>query len=484
MTQVDVDFSGLRAIVLGDLMLDTWVEGHVERISPEAPIPVLRIDRRREMLGGAGNVARNIAALGARAILIGIVGEDAAGRRLLEILSGAGTNIDGRVVVAAGTPTTHKTRYLAAGQQILRVDEEIAKPACGKVAGRLIAAYDEALPGAEAIILSDYAKGALTEMVIAHAVKEARRAKKPLIADPKNRNFSRYRGVSLLTPNRFEALAATGIDCADDAGAERAGRSVLEAAEAEAVVVTRGADGLSVVPREGKACHVPSRARAVFDVSGAGDTLVAVLALALASRMPLLEAAHLANAAAGVVVGKPGTATLSPRELKDALDEERAGEISTKIASLEETLERVALWRAEGARIGFTNGCFDLIHPGHVKLLSRARRDCDRLIVALNSDGSVRRLKGADRPIQCEAARATVLASIAAVDLVVLFTEDDPLRLIEAIRPDLLFKGADYAAHEVVGGDLVRSYGGRVCLVPLEAGESTTATISRIARQN
>lgn len=484
MTGVEVDFTGLRVLVLGDLMLDTWVEGHVERISPEAPIPVLRVDRRREMLGGAGNVARTLAALGAHAILIGIVGKDGAGRRLDEILHAPETRIEARLVVSSETPTTHKTRYLAAAQQILRVDEEIANPASKRLATRLVAAYDEALVGADAIILSDYAKGALTDTVLAHAIQKARGAKKPVIADPKSRDLSRYRGVNLLTPNRFEALAATGIDCADDAGAERAARVILGSVAADAVIVTRGPDGLTLVPREGKASHVPSRARAVFDVSGAGDTMVAVLALALAARTPLAEAAHLANTAAGVVVAKPGTATLSPRELKDALNEERAGEIMTKIASLEEVLERVVLWRAEGARIGFTNGCFDLIHPGHVKLLSRARRDCDRLIVALNADDSVRRLKGPERPIQNESARATVLASIAAVDCVVLFGEDDPLRLIEAIRPDLLFKGADYAPNEVVGGDFVRAYGGRVSLVPLEAGASTTATISRIARQN
>ncbi len=487
--EIGFDFTGLRVIVLGDLMLDTWVEGHVDRISPEAPIPVLRIDRRREMLGGAGNVARNIAALGACAILIGILGEDAAGRRFSEILGALGPStssggIEGRLVASASAPTTVKTRYLAAGQQILRVDEETAEPAPEAVARHVIDAFDGALAAADAVILSDYAKGALTEEVLAHAVGAARRANKRVIADPKNRDFSRYRGVSVLTPNRLEALAATGIDCADEASTERAGRRVLETAEAEAVIVTRGAEGLSLIPREGMASHVPSRARGVFDVSGAGDTLVAALALALASGMPLLEAAQLANAAAGVVVAKPGTATLSARELSDAQSEERAGEIRRKIASLEEALERVAEWRAAGARIGFTNGCFDLIHPGHVTLLTKARRDCDRLIVALNSDDSVKRLKGRDRPIQNEAARSTILASIAAVDLVVLFPEDDPLRLIAAIRPDRLFKGADYALDAVVGGDFVRSYGGEVSLVPLEAGESTTATISRIARQN
>jgi D-beta-D-heptose 7-phosphate kinase / D-beta-D-heptose 1-phosphate adenosyltransferase len=479
-----LDFAGRAVVVLGDVMLDTWIDGHVERISPEAPIPVLRIDRRREMLGGAGNVARNIAALGGRAVLIGVVGKDDPGRKVVRLAGEAGPqpgHISARLVTAKSSPTTHKTRYVAAGQQILRVDEEVAAPVEGRLAARLIEAFEAALPEAAAVILSDYAKGTLAPAVIARAIAAARAAGKPVIVDPKARDMSRYRGVTLLTPNRAETYAATGIDCAEDVSTERAGRELLAAAAAEAALITRGAGGLSVIPRDGPALHVPSRARAVFDVSGAGDTLVAALALALSAGAPLVFAAHLANAAAGIVVGKPGTATLSPRELSAALHEEEAHEITVKIVGLEEALEQVAVWRARGQRIGFTNGCFDLIHPGHVRLLSKARAECDRLIVALNTDASVRRLKGPERPVQNETARATVMASIGSVDLVTLFAQDDPAKLIEAIRPDVLVKGADYSPEEVVGGDFVRSYGGRLVLVPLEAGQSTTRTILKIA---
>ena len=479
-----LDFAGQSVVVLGDVMLDTWIDGHVERISPEAPIPVLRIDRRREMLGGAGNVARNIAALGGRAILVGVVGRDEPGRRVLRLAQEAGPQpgeMAARLVISKASPTTHKTRYVAAGQQVLRVDEEVALPVTGAVAARLIDTVEAALDEAAAVVLSDYAKGTLAPAVLARVIAAARAAGKPVVVDPKARDMSRYKGASVLTPNRAEAYAATGIDCAEEASTERAGRELLAAAAAEAVLITRGAMGLGVVRRDGPALFVPSRARAVFDVSGAGDTLVAALALALAGGAPLVSAAHIANAAAGVAVGKPGTATVSRRELLAALREEEAEEIGAKIVGLDEALARVAGWRAAGQRIGFTNGCFDLIHPGHVRLLSKARAECDRLVVGLNSDASVRRLKGLDRPVQSETARATVMASIGSVDLVVLFAEDDPSRLIEAIRPEVLVKGADYAPEEVVGGDFVRSYGGRLVLVPLEAGQSTTKTILRIA---
>jgi D-beta-D-heptose 7-phosphate kinase/D-beta-D-heptose 1-phosphate adenosyltransferase len=479
-----IDFAACSIVVLGDVMLDTWIDGHVERVSPEAPIPVLRIDRRREMLGGAGNVARNIAALGGRAILLGVVGKDDCGRKIMRLADAAGPqpgHIAARLVISKLSPTTHKTRYVAAGQQILRVDEEGAAPVEGAIAARLIEIFESALAEAAAVVLSDYAKGTLAPPVLARVIAAARALDKPVIVDPKARDMSRYRGASVLTPNRAEAYAATGIDCGEEESTERAGRELVAAVAAEAALITRGSRGLSVVPRDGPALHVPSRARAVFDVSGAGDTLVAALALALAAGTPLVVAAHIANAAAGVVVAKPGTATLSRRELFAALHEEETEELTAKIVGLDEALERIALWRAAGQRIGFTNGCFDLIHPGHVRLLSRARAECDRLIVGLNTDASVRRLKGPERPVQNETARATVLASIGSVDLVTLFARDDPLQLIEAIRPDVLVKGADYAPEDVVGGDFVRSYGGRLVLVPLEAGQSTTRTILRIA---
>ena len=480
---LDVDFSALTVLVLGDVMLDTWIYGHIERISPEAPVPVLRTDRRREMLGGAGNVARNIAALGGRAILVGVIGDDRDGeqlRQLAQSKSPAPGSIGARLVVSPLQPTIHKIRYVAGGQQVLRVDEETVSPVEGAVAAQLLDDFRHALAQADVVILSDYAKGALTDAVLEQAIAAAREARKPVVADPKSRDFSRYNGATLLTPNRLETLTAIGIDCTTDIKAEEAGACVLAAVHADAVLITRGADGVSVVTRDGPATHIAGRARSVFDVSGAGDSLVATLALALASGQPLAEAARLANCAAGIVVEKAGTATVSPRELVEAFHDTRHGADGAKILPMDGMIEHVARWHAMGQRVGFTNGCFDLLHPGHVTLLAKARAACDKLIVALNSDSSVRRLKGADRPIQNEVARATVMASLGQVDLVVLFDEDTPIDLIEAIRPDLLVKGADYTEEDVVGASFVRSYGGEVYLVPIEQGHSTTAMVSRM----
>ncbi len=480
---LNADFSGLTVLVLGDVMLDTWTYGHIERISPEAPVPVLRTDRRREMLGGAGNVARNIAALGGRAILVGVIGDDHCGEQIRQsarsqsLVPGA---IDARLVVSPHQPTIHKMRYVAGGQQVLRVDEETVSPVEGAVAARLLDDFERALPKADVVILSDYAKGVLTDAVLEQAIAAAKARQKVVVADPKSRDFSRYNGATILTPNRLETLIATGIDCTTDAKAEEAGAWVLTTTHLDAVLITRGADGVSVVSRDGPAIHVAGRARSVFDVSGAGDSLVATLALALASGQPLAEAARLANYAAGIVVEKAGTATVSARELVEAFHDTRHGPARAKILPVDGVIEHVARWHAMGQRVGFTNGCFDLLHPGHVTLLAKARAACDKLIVGLNSDASVRRLKGPDRPIQNELARATVMASLGQVDLVVLFDEDTPIDLIEAIRPDLLVKGADYAEKDVVGASFVRSYGGKVYLVPIEQGHSTTAMVSRI----
>jgi D-beta-D-heptose 7-phosphate kinase/D-beta-D-heptose 1-phosphate adenosyltransferase len=302
--------------------------------------------------------------------------------------------------------------------------------------------------------------------VLRGALAQARASDRIVIADPKRVDFAAYRGVTILTPNEHEVRSATHIEAADDTEADRAGRRALEMVDGEAVLVTRSAKGLTLVRRNLPAMHLPTRAREVADVSGAGDTLVAALAVALGAKAPLPEAAMLANVTAGISVGKQGTATVTRDELLAALH-------------LEATL-RAAAWRTQGLRVGFANGCFDLIHPGHVRLLTEARARCDRLIVALNTDASVKRLKGPTRPLQNEMARATVMASLAPVDLVVLFDEETPLELIQALRPDVLVKGADYRIDQVVGAELVHGWGGTVYLVELQAGHSTTGTIRRM----
>ena len=467
-------------LVLGDIMFDRYVTGQVQRISPEAPIPVLRYAASRVVLGGAGNVANNVAALGARAILIGTVGDDAFGRDPAGSGVAVPDTVDLRTVVLAGRPSTIKTRFMTGAHQLLRLDEEVTDPFDGAAAEALLAAYDAALAAADVVILSDYAKGVLCDRVLAEAIARARAAGRPVIADPKRPRFDAYRRVSVITPNEHEIAQATGIAVLDDAAAVAAGQAAIAASDAEAILVTRSERGLTLVRGDAPPVHLPTEARAVADVSGAGDTLVATFAVLLATGADMVDAAVAANAAAGVAVGKAGTATVSQTELIAALHRRELLSLDDKTVGREAAVARVAEWRRGGARIGFTNGCFDLIHPGHVRLLNKARARCDRLVLGLNTDSSVQRLKGPTRPVQAEMARATVMASIGAVDLVVLFDEDTPLELIRALRPDVLFKGADYAIDEVVGADVVRAYGGEVGLIELEEGHSTTNLIRRM----
>ncbi len=472
-------FHTARILVIGDVILDRYVTGSVHRLSPEAPIPVLRPANNRCTLGGAANVALNIATLGGQAILVGVVGDDLSGDDV-ERLVHATAGISSALVRIAKRPTTCKTRFMTGSHQLLRLDEETTAPLDADGLKAVIAAVERSLDGADIIVLSDYAKGVLCDGVLDAVLACAVRAGKLVIADPKRPDFAAYRGATILTPNEHEVRVATRIEADHDAEADRAGRVALEATGGEAVLVTRSAKGLTLVCRDLDALHIPTRAREVADVSGAGDTLVAALAVALGAGAALAEAAMLANAAAGISVSKQGTATVSRQELLDALHLDDLVQTDRKVASLEEAVEQIADWHRRGLKVGFANGCFDLIHPGHVRLLSEARAACDRLIVALNTDASVKRLKGPSRPLQNEMARATVMASMAPVDLVTLFDEDTPLEMIQALRPDILVKGSDYTVDQVVGADLVQGWGGKVVLVTLREGHSTTGTIRRM----
>ena len=476
--------AAVKVLVVGDVMLDRFVLGAVQRVSPEAPVPVVAVERESESPGGAGNVARNIAALGATVGLIGVVGEDTAGnalaaRLVAEVAAGV------QLVVEPGRRTTVKTRYLAHGeggawQQLLRADAEHQAPLSAATAEALLAAVEAEVETCDVVVFSDYAKGVLGEDVLP-AVSE-RCAAKRIVADPKSTDFARYRGATILTPNAAELAAATAQACEEDGALEDAAGKAIAAGGFEAVVVTRGGQGLSVVTAAGETTHFGAAERhEVYDVTGAGDTVTAVLATALAAGSSLDDAAALANVGGGVVVGKVGSAVARPDELVRALHAREVRAAGAKVATLVAVLDHVARWRRRGETVGFTNGCFDLLHPGHVALLAQARGACDHLVVGLNSDGSARRLKGPDRPVQPEGARAAVLASLRDVDLVVAFEEDTPIALIEAVRPDVLVKGADYRLDQVVGADLVQSYGGRILLADIATGHSTTATISRLA---
>ena len=471
-------FGDARVLVLGDVMLDRYVSGNASRLSPEAPIPVLRPTARRATLGGAANVALNVATLGGQVALVGVVGDDADGAELTRLLASSG--VVPHIVVVRGRLTTAKTRFMVGHHQLLRLDEETTAPIDEATATRVLQQFADALQRSDVVVLSDYAKGVLSDAVLRGVLAQAQASGRMVIADPKRGDFTAYRGASVLTPNELEVRQATRIEAADDMEADRAGRRALDDSGCEAVLVTRSAKGLTLVRRDMPALHLPARAREVADVSGAGDTLVAALAVALGAGAALPAAAALANVTAGISVGKPGTATVSREELLGVLHLEDLVATDCKIATREEAAQRAAAWRAQGLRVGFANGCFDLIHPGHVRLLTEARASCDRLVVALNTDPSVQRLKGPTRPLQNETARAIVMASLAPVDMVVLFAEDTPIELIRALRPDVLVKGADYSIDQVVGADLVQGWGGSVLLVELEAGHSTTGTIRRM----
>lgn len=481
------DFDALtRAMVqttvlcIGDLMLDEFVYGEVSRISPEAPTPVIAVQRSETGIGGAGNVARNVADLGARCIFVGLVGADEAGATLKARLA-AEPGIEPVIITDAARPTTRKVRYVSDhfSTHMLRADWERAAPASEAIERELIAAALEALPRSDIVLLSDYAKGVLTARVIRNVIDAARACGKRVIVDPKSANFAIYRGATLLTPNRKEFAEASRTKAASEAEIAAAAHELMLLADCEAMVVTQGEDGMTLVQREGTALHVPALPVRVRDVSGAGDTVAAVLAVSLAAGGHWDAALRLATAGAAVAVGKKGTATVTLAELRRRVLPHASLAAEEKIAAGGELDARLADWRRAGLRIGFTNGCFDILHPGHVRLLTEARATCDRLIVGLNTDASVRRLKGEGRPVQDERARAEVLAALEAVDLVVPFAEDTPIELIRKIRPAVLIKGGDYTREQVVGHELVEADGGRVVLVDLLAGHSTTSLVAR-----
>jgi D-beta-D-heptose 7-phosphate kinase / D-beta-D-heptose 1-phosphate adenosyltransferase len=471
--------AGANIMCIGDLMLDRFVYGEVERISPEAPIPVFLIGREESMLGGAGNVVRNLVALGLEACLVAVVGDDGTGRDLVEMV-GRETRIEPYLLVERDRRSTTKVRYVAGGQQMLRADRETDRPVEPAIRDRIVDIVSSGLDGIDAMILSDYAKGVLEPELLATVIGHARDAGIPVVIDPKGGDFSRYRGATVLTPNRKELTEATRMMAETDDEVVAAAQRAIGECGAQAILVTRGGDGMSLITADDAVEHFGAEAREVYDVSGAGDTVVATVAAALARGMSLIDAARLANFAGGIVVGKIGTAVVYPEDLERAMRAQSLHANEEKIMSTGAGLDQVRRWRAQGQKIGFTNGCFDLLHPGHVSLVRQARARCDRLVLGLNSDASVGRLKGSGRPLQDENSRAQVLASLSDIDAVIIFDDDTPLALIESLKPDLLVKGADYTEDAVVGAAEVKAYGGEVYLASLVDGQSTTTTIARL----
>jgi len=463
-----------RILVAGDLMIDHYLWGETRRISPEAPVPVVDVARESEVLGGAGNVINNLAALGARVEAVSVIGADEEGLRLVKMLEDLGVGTEG-VILESERRTTRKSRVIASHQQVIRYDSESRKTIASRSEDLLLERIDGILAeGVDLILLSDYAKGVLSERVTQGIITRARERGIRVMVDPKGTDYSKYRGASAITPNKKEASEATGIEIQDRESLYLAGKMLKEQLELERVIITLSEEGMAIIGEEMRI--IPTVAKEVYDVTGAGDTVIATLGFVRACGGEIDEAARVANAAAAVVVGKLGSATATWEEIiayEEGLSEQTTPQ---RIKDRQELITTVKRLKDEGKKIVFTNGCFDILHLGHVKYLQEARSYGDVLIVGVNSDASVRRLKGSDRPINPEYDRAYLLAALEAVDYVTIFEEDTPYELIRSLSPHILVKGADYRDKEVVGSDLVEE----VRLVELVEGRSTTGTIRKI----
>lgn len=472
---------GLNVLVIGDLMLDEYVWGRTERISPEAPVQVVDVLEDDLRLGGAGNVINNLLALGCGVEVVSVLGDDADGAQLQGMLAALGVGTRG-VIQAVGRTTSRKTRILASNQQMLRIDRESRDQVSPAIENELIGRVHSLSDACQVILVSDYLKGVLTEGLLSEIFIAGKNSGIPVVVDPKGNDYRKYRGATLLTPNRNEAQIASGIEIKDEASLCEAGRALRESLELEALVLTRSEEGMSLFVHDGREIHLPTEAREVFDVSGAGDTVLALLGIGLGVGLPLEKAAHMANLAAGIVVSKVGTSTVSAEEILTVVGR-HLSDADLKIKSCETLRLLLEGERQRGKKIVFTNGCFDLLHVGHVKYLQKARSLGDVLVLGLNSDASIRRLKGEKRPLIGEEERAHLMAALKCIDYVVVFDEDTPLQLIEALRPDILVKGGDYTPESVVGKELVESYGGRIELVNFVDGKSTTNVIETILKR-
>ena len=475
-------FAETRVLVIGDVMLDRYIWGEVERISPEAPVPVVKTGKNSDILGGAGNVAANLSGLGCQVTLIGLVGKDEAGDRLTWLCQDKG--IQTKWLEGTQRPTTTKTRVMAQTQQLFRLDSEVAKPLSKEETEAFLHVCEENLKSAQALILSDYGKGVMqTQGVCQRLIGLAQTKGIPVFVDPKGTDWQRYHGATCITPNTNELEVVLGEKLGQN---EKQITSLVEKIRIEYglshLLLTRGADGMCLKSQGNQALFIPTEAREVFDVSGAGDTVISTLAASVAAGCSFENGARLANAAAGSVVAKLGTHPVSLADLKAALSSKKETDFY-KTCGKTSAAKKVSFWQENGETVVFTNGCFDLLHHGHVDILHKSKCLGDRLVVGLNSDASVKRLKGEKRPIVKEEDRAAILSALSSVDLVVLFDEDTPIELIRAVRPDILVKGADYKPHEVVGKEVVESYGGRVELVPLREGHSTSGIEERILKR-
>jgi D-beta-D-heptose 7-phosphate kinase/D-beta-D-heptose 1-phosphate adenosyltransferase len=467
-----------NVLCIGDIMMDRFIYGDVDRISPEAPIPIFNIQSEKLMLGGAGNVANNLSGLGASTQFISVVGDDPAGQEISNLI-GDIPNIKTTLITDKERRTSIKTRFIASGQQMMRTDDETISYIKGLTRKKVAAQAKLALKNCTAMVLADYAKGVLIPEIIQELIKLANKVQVPVIIDPQGRNYNLYNGADLITPNCKELSDATNMPTSNDNEIIAAARKLISENTIKSVLTTRSGDGMSLID------HISfktfkAEALEVYDVSGAGDTVAAAIAASLAAGSSLEQAVQLANTAAGIVVGKLGTAVAYSSEIIEALHHKEVFSSDTKIISASSAVIVSKAWRSIGHKVGFTNGCFDLLHPGHISTINKAKAACDKLIVGLNSDVSVSNIKGKNRPIQSEVARAQVLASLANVDAVIIFSEDTPAKIIKALKPEVFVKGADYNIDNIAEATIVRGYGGKIILAELEKGYSTTATLKQL----
>lgn len=471
-------FSRCKILVIGDLMIDEYLWGYAERISPEAPVQIVEVSREEFTLGGAGNVIHNLVAFGADVSAAGVVGTGYDGNLLLDMLKKLNVGIEG-IIQDPQRSTTRKTRIIASNQHVLRIDRETRKEITRNTYELLVNILENEIPQNDIILVSDYGKGTLTRPLLSKIMDIGRNSKKMIIADPKGLDFTKYSGFTLVTPNMKEASLASGVEITDDHSLFQSANIILERVKLEKLLITCGKDGMVLFEKSAPPFRIHTEAKQVFDVSGAGDTVLAVLGLALATGADFQQAASLANTAAGIVVGKIGTATVSPKELASALASDGFG-LSFKYKDVGELKELVFDLRKKGNRIVLTNGCFDLLHQGHIRFLSESKRLGDILIIAIDDDLSVRKLKGPGRPIISQNNRVRILSALDSVDFVVVFSSEELLNLIDMIRPDVLTKGSNYSTEEVFGRQLVEKHGGTVRLIPVTEDISSSRIINTI----
>ncbi len=465
----------IKVLIIGDIMLDNYISGNVERISPEAPIPILKNKNNTFSIGGAGNVLKNLVSLNIKASFISVIGKDEAGKKLLKLVSKL-NNVEYALINDINRKTTVKTRYLAEGQQIFRSDDETTVSLNLEIKNKLFNYFKLFIKQADIVIFSDYGKGIFSDNYCQKLIKYSKTKNKKVIIDPKGDNFNKYKGSFCVTPNISEAANACNIFPYNNKKTLDCGKLILNKKWSKNVLLTRGADGLSIIEKN-KFTHINTNTAEVFDVTGAGDTVIALFSAAIAAKFSILDSANFANIAASIVVKKIGTNVVKDSEIKKVLS---PNGLNLKIIENKKITEKIKLWKLKKFKIGFTNGCFDLLHSGHIDLLSKASEKCDKLIVALNSDISIKHIKGNKRPILDLDSRKNLIAALESVDLVVTFNEKTPLKLIKKFKPDILIKGADYKVNEIVGSDFVQSYGGKIIRITLTKNQSTTKLIERI----